>query len=151
MATVPVSLKLRRILAAIVYVFLLVGAYYPGYLRFLLMNHAAMARHYEGLPDETAPDYPRFLDEVRNRTPAGSSIAIVFPARQWDRLYRYAYIRASYKLAGRRVVPLIKPAGGKAPGRIREADYLALFSTRLDHEPPPLWSGYRGQLIRARR
>ncbi len=83
-------------------------------------------------------DYDRFLLEVRRRTSPGSSIAIDALAEKFQPDYAYRYYRASYQLAGRRVIPLKDRDDRDHRERIAQADYVAV------------WDGHRGTLRSAR-
>lgn len=85
------------------------------------------------------PEYDRFLLEVRQRTPPGTTIAISTPAEKFQPDYAYRYYRASYQLAGRRVIPLKDRDDRDHPERAAQADYIAV------------WDGHRGTLRRSAR
>jgi hypothetical protein len=102
--------------------------------------------------DGKVPLYPLFLQEVAARTAPGQSIAIAAPMRQWNAGYAYAYYRASYFLAGRRVIPLIDPDDSLHLERLRDAELLAMW--RLGPPQGPyevIWSGHGGTLYRRTR
>ena len=97
-------------------------------------------------PDPTPP-YESFLHEVARRTPPGAKVAILVPDRGWARDYAYRYYRASYVLAGRRVIPLLAPDDQPHLERMREADFIAAWDVEApDH--PLLWRGHGGALYR---
>lgn len=94
------------------------------------------------LPDFTRPsmsEYDRFLMDVRRRTPPGASIAIDAPAEKFHPDYADRYYRASYELAGRRVIPLKDRDDRDHRERIAQADYVAV------------WDGKHGTLQRRSR
>ena len=105
----------------------------------------------ESFTDRRAPEYPRFLEEVARRTKPGQSIAIVFPTGPQHGGYGYAYQRASYFLAGRRVIPLVDREGRFHAERIAEADYFAFWNVRPSPRAMVVWQGHRGALVRGRR
>lgn len=110
-------------------------------------NTTGLAQRLQGLPDLDAPSYPAFLQEVRKRTRPGDSIAILFPVRDWNEGYAYAYYRASYFLAGRRVIPLVAPDNRLQLESLSEADYIAAWGT-LPRHLTPVWHGRGGALFR---
>jgi hypothetical protein len=103
----------------------------------------------DAYPDGRTSDYPQFLEEVARRTAPGDTIAILVPMKSWSRGQSYAYYRASYFLAGRKVIPLLNADDSRHPERLREARYLAVWKM----EPPAgpytrAWSGHTGVLLR---
>jgi hypothetical protein len=99
--------------------------------------------------DRKVPLYPLFLKEVAARTAPGQSIAIAAPMRHWNAGYSYAYYRASYFLAGRRVIPLVGPDDRLHMERLREAELLAMWRLSKPNGPYELvWSGHGGALYR---
>ena len=89
--------------------------------------------------DASISGYDRFLMDVRQRTPPGASIAIDAPAEKFQPDYAYLYYRASYQLAGRRVIPLKDRDDRDHRERIAQADYVAV------------WDGKHGTLQRRAR
>jgi hypothetical protein len=106
-------------------------------LFFLPLNDlAALRETITQIPDRAAPEYPRFLEGVRARTPPGATIAIVDPRP-------YAFYRASYFLTGRTVVPLIG---------VRDADYIAQWQAPYDLAGFTIvWRGNGGVLAKRTR
>lgn len=79
------------------------GAFEPFYFRVFLTDRAAMRASLTELPYRKLPGLRRFLVDVAARTKEGDVIAIYAPFAR-DAGYEYAYARAFYPLAGRRVV-----------------------------------------------
>ena len=87
------------------------------------------------------PGSQQFLEDVRARTKNGDSIALIVGARD-PRVYGYGQIRASYVLAGRRVVRMTDDVAG--------ATYLALFRMEYKGNAPVVWRSRDGLLVRQR-
>ena len=87
------------------------------------------------------PGFQQFLEDVRSRTRNGDSIALIVGARD-PRVYGYGQIRASYVLAGRRVVRMTDD--------VAAAKYLALFRMEYRGNAPIVWRGPDGVLVRQR-
>ena len=101
--------------------------------------------------DRIWPDYPLFLEGVREHTKPGDSIAIIVPVMEWDAGYMYAYYRASYFLAGREVLPLVRAGNARLPRNFRAAKYIAVFGVGLRTPADVVWQGGRGALLRLRQ
>ena len=114
-----------------------------------LLQRAPISAAFHERPDRLWPQYPRFIEGVRERTQNGDSIALVAPTFDWDNGYAYAYYRASYLLAGREVLPLSAEDGSLHPENFRRATYVAVFG-----RPFPagrfavVWQGEGGALLR---
>ncbi len=134
----------RRFVAALLFGAILVGGFAPLYLRAL---GGDVERELYN-PDRRTPDYVPFVEEVARRTKPNQSIAIVVPMRRWDGGYAYAYYRASYVLAGRRVIPIVDPDDRVHPERLREADFVAVWRVPRFAGPQEVWSGHGGALYR---
>ena len=137
----------RRLFAALLFGAILIGGVAPLYLRAL----AGDAEREIYRPDRRTPDYPAFLAEVAHRTEPGQSIAIVVPMRHWNGGYSYAYYRASYFLAGRRVVPIVDEDDHLHPERLQEADFIAVWRVPEFAGPDVVWQGHGGTLFRGAR
>jgi hypothetical protein len=107
----------------------------------------AMARY----PDRAWPDYPRFLEGVREHTKPGDTIAVIVPAMNWDGGYSYAYYRASYFLTGREVLPLVTADNVRLQQNFLAAKYIAVFGVGLRVPADVVWRGGRGALLRLRQ
>jgi len=137
----------RRIFAALLFGAILIGGLKPLYLRALFDDMSGDINR----PDRRTPDYPAFLSEVARRTRSGESVAIVAPMRHWHSGYSYAYYRATYFLAGRRVVPIVDPDDRLHPERLKETDVIAVWNMPDFTGPEVLWSGHGGVLLRGAR
>ena len=127
-------------LAAFVFAAIVIAGIDLGFARLLL----------DGSQPDPTPQYELFLREVARRTAPGQAIAILVPDRGWARDYAYRYYRASYVLAGRRVVPLLSPDDRVHLDRIRHADLIAAWDVEApDHEL--LWRAHGGALYRRTR
>jgi len=115
------------------------------------IDRAEAVRTRARTPDGSWPDYPAFLEGVREHTKPGDSIAIIVPAMTWDDGYSYAYYRASYFLTGREVLPLVKAGNVRLPQNFRGAKYVAVFGVGLRTPADVVWRGGRGALLRLRR
>ena len=110
-------------------------------------SERAMARY----SDRVWPDYPLFLEGVREHTKPGDTIAVIVPTMQWDTGYSYAYYRASYFLTGREVLPLMRPDNVRLPQNFRGAKFIAVFGVGLRAPADVVWRSGRGALLRLRR
>ena len=105
----------------------------------------------DAYPDGLSSDYPQFLEEVARRTAPGDTIAILVPMKSWSRGQAYAYYRASYFLAGRKVIPLLNADDSWHPKRLLEARYVAVWKMQPLAGPyTRVWSGHSGFLLRRR-
>jgi hypothetical protein len=86
----------------------------------------------------------RFIEGVRQETPAGARIALLFPP-PFDG-FSYAYWRSSYLLSSRSVLlPL-------SPPDLDQADYVAVMGVPFeDPRFQHVWSGGRGETLWSRR
>ena len=93
--------------------------------------------------------YPRFLQQVRDRTQEGDTITVIIPRMKWDDGYSYAYYRASYFLTGRRVLPLLD-----ADDRAHMENFYGSRYVMVWHRPTHprmgevVWKGEGGVLLR---
>jgi hypothetical protein len=115
------------------------------------MDRGLSAQAMAAFPDRYWPDYPRFLEGVREHTKAGDTIAVIVPGMSWDDGYSYAYYRASYFLTGREVLPLVRPDNRRLPQNLRAAKYVAVFRVGLRIPADVVWQSDRGALLRLRR
>lgn len=131
------------------------GALYFGVQPLFLklpFDRSDIRGRFDGLPDRAVPQYPRFLEQVRSTTPRGAEIAILVPMSGWDEGYSYAYYRASYFLAGRRVLPVVSPNDELLRTSLTRAEYIAAWSARVvAPEFKPVWSSDGGTLLVRRR
>ena len=114
------------------------------------VNRAPIERAMTILPDRGAwsPDYPKFLEAVRERTARGDSIALMVPARSWESGYAYAYYRASYFLAGRTVLPVMLPNDRRLPENLNRSHYVAFWPGKAPAGANVVFAGFRGALVR---
>jgi hypothetical protein len=110
-------------------------------------SERAMARG----SDRAWPDYPLFLQGVREHTRPGDTIAVIVPIMRWETGYSYAFYRASYFLTGREVLPLVTPDDGRLPQNFRAAKYIAVFGVGLRTPADVVWRSGRGALLRLRQ
>ena len=144
-----ISGRIRTALIAVLFTVLLVGGFEPFFVRIFFVDRDALGQQLTAGPDLAAPGYADLLDQVRQRTPPGSKIALLFPVRQWSSGYEYAYYRGSWFLAGREVIPLVDPDDSVRLERLRDAEYIA--SWRVDaavEEFEPVWRGANGVLLK---
>jgi hypothetical protein len=139
----------RRVLALLALTAIVLLRLEPQLLRLPFLNREFLARGLTAYPDRLAPQYPRFLQAVRERTQNGDSIVIVVPMLRWDDGYAYAYYRASYILAGREVLPLITSDDRAHQENFNAARYVAAWRWNV---PPAklqvVWRGEGGTLLR---
>lgn len=96
-----------------------------------------------------ASPYDRFLEGVRNRTPKGSTIAVIVPVRRYEPDYAYHLYRANYMLSGRTVVPAMSRENTVLAQNVQRSDYIALWGVRLHAaDRRPVWTEGPGQLLR---
>jgi hypothetical protein len=134
---------LTRAVSAFLFAAILAGGFEPRYFRALFGDRSVHAR----AADRRAPDYPRFLEGVARVIEPGQSVFILASGVG----YSYAYYRASYFLAGRRVIPAGDPDGRIHPERLREADYVALWRVPPIPGYEIVWRGHGGVLLRRPR
>jgi hypothetical protein len=139
----------RRVLALVALAAVVLLRLEPQLLRLPFINREFLARGLTAYPDRLAPQYPRFLKAVRERTRNGDSIAIVVPMVRWDDGYAYAYYRASYLLAGREVLPLITSDDRAHQENFNGARYVAAWRWNVPStKHVVVWRGEGGTLLR---
>jgi len=144
-------LTFRRALTVLCLAAIVVLAVGSRLLQLPFIDRAEAVRRGARTPDGAWPDYPAFLQGVREHTKPGDSIAIIVPAMTWDGGYAHAYYRASYFLTGREVLPLVKAGDARVPQNFRGAKYVAVFGVGLRTPADVVWRGNRGALLRLRR
>ncbi len=137
----------RRALAGLALAAIVATRVDPAYVEMLIGNRDARAKTFVPIVDVHLPQYTRFLAEVRSRTAAGDSIAIVTPDAAPRELYPLAYYRASYLLAGREVLPVIDAQGGAIAANRAAARYVAVFGDS-PAAGEVVWKGEGGALYR---
>ena len=141
---------MRGTVAAVLFVALLVSGLRPRLLRLLVPPHELSRAEgpVSGIDraplrlrqDPTPPDLLQFLERVRAETSASDSIAVAIAPPYDD--FAYSFWRASYVLAGRRVV---------RPDAKEEIDVLAYWGMPVeDSRFEPVWSEGRGTMARRR-
>lgn len=142
-------LPIRRILGMAAVVVIVALSLDVRLIQILVADREALHRYFTRRPDRLWPEYPRFLDGVRERTQNGDSIALIVPTTDWENGYSYAYYRGSYLLAGREVLPISDSGGGRHPENVRRARYLAVWGRSFPPGPyTVVWRGHRGALLR---
>jgi hypothetical protein len=143
------STAARRFAGIALFALIAIACAQPELLKLPFVPHERFAETMTIQPDAGGwfPNYPAFLDDVRNRTMPGDAIALVVPPRTWDDGYSYAYYRASYFLAGREVLPVIDEAGRPLPQNFARARSVAVWRM-----PPPrgwrvAWHSHGGALL----
>lgn len=143
---------MKRLLGGLLFAAIVAGAVDLRLMRLMFADRHALARALTQAPDRRAPEYPQFLEQVARKTKRGDSIAILVPMRYWAAGYAYAFFRATYFLAGRRVIPLVDVDDTLHPERLSQADFVASWKM-----PPPagpfsvVWRGDGGILLRRAR
>ena len=145
--------RLRAILTAAAFVAIAAGAFQPLYVRMLFAAAPPMRAAFEELPYRRLPGLRRLMLDVDGLTPPGARIALWTPFREWDGGYGYAFRRAPFLLAGKRVLPMIEPERDRPTVRyLGEADYVVCWRAC----PPvtgfrSMWRSADGELlVRAR-
>ena len=137
----------RRIVACSVFLIIVLLSVEPTMIRLPFVDRSALADSMQRAPDrEWYPQYPLFLEEVRRRTPKGSTIALVVPVRNWEYGYGYAFYRASYFLAGRELLPILTADDKPLLASFRRARYLAAWGVDA-RGGRVVWRGHGGVLL----
>jgi hypothetical protein len=144
-------LTLHRALTLLCLAAIVVLAAGSRLLELPFIDRAEAVRTMAWNPDRAWPDYPRFLEGVREHTKPGDTVALIVPAMGWKTGYSYAYYRASYFLTGREVLPVVTPDNARLPQNFRGAKYIAVFGVGLRVPADVVWRGQRGALLRLRR
>ncbi|MEO8218362.1 MAG: hypothetical protein ABI718_14875 [Acidobacteriota bacterium] len=138
----------RALAAAVLFAATVAGGLEPLYIRMLVTDREQLRASASLISDPHTPRYPLFLDEVRKRTPEGTSIAILAPMRHWQDGYDYAYYRASYLLEGRRVLPLLDRSDHVHLENLDAADYIADWGVTARFPGRKIvWRGSGGALL----
>src|SRR5437660_12626763 len=115
------AVTVRRVLTVICLAAIVALGVESRLLLLPFMDRGTSTRTMARYPDRAWPDYPLFLQGVREHTRPGDTIAVIVPAMTWDGGYSYAYYRASYFLTGREVLPLVTRDNGRLPQNFRAA------------------------------
>jgi hypothetical protein len=141
---------MRRNVAIILFVALALLSIDRVLVRFPFSDRAKLHRFFtEYRPDrQWYPEFPAFLEGVRAQTKTGDSVALIVPAMKWDYGYSYAYYRASYFLAGREVLPLVRLDDAALPQNFERAKYVAAWRRNVtDATRHVVWQGHGGTLL----
>src|ERR1043165_4621870 len=109
--------RLRAILAVAAFLAIAAGAFQPLYVRMLFADTTRMRAAFEELPYRRLPGLRRLMLDVARTTPPGARIALFAPfapSIDSDGGYGYAFRRAPFLLAGRRVLPMTARDLGEA-------------------------------------
>jgi len=98
---------------------------------------------------DRVPGFAAFLKEVRAHTQHDETIALVVAAPD-PATYGYGFIRASYLLAGRTVIPIEGADAKFRAEAVRRAKYLAVFRLRYVGRGQIVWQGRDGVLVKQR-
>jgi hypothetical protein len=98
---------------------------------------------------DRVPGFAAFLEGVRAHTQRDETIALVVAAPD-PATYGYGFIRASYLLAGRTVIPIEMEDGKFRSEAVRRAKYLAVFRLRYAGRGQIVWQGRDGVLVKQR-
>lgn len=145
-------MTLRRLLAQVVFISMLVGLFEPYYWKMFTVDRPRLSAWLTELSYSRMPGYRSFLEEVRARTDEGETIAIWVPMRQWFGGYGYAFCRAQYLLAGRKPIPLLGRDDRPLVESLRQAEWVAAW-----HGAPAIegftvvWRDANGTLLRRSR
>ena len=141
-------MTVRRALALLLLAALVAARIQPRLLS-VPLHRAELASFYATFADRLWPQYPRFLEGVREHTRPGDTIAIVVPKLAWDDGYSYAFYRGSYLLTGREVLPLNDYLNPLQLLNFREAKYVAVWNTPMPQAHfTTVWRGEGGVLLR---
>ena len=141
---------MRRRIALCLFVILAVASIDPILVALPFTNLKKLQRFLtEVRPDrEWYPEYPAFLEGVREHTQPGDTIALIVPGMKWDYGYSYAYYRASYFLTGREVLPLVRSDDAQLRQNYGRAKYVAAWQTKVaDTKRRVAWAGHHGVLL----
>jgi hypothetical protein len=129
---------MRRRVAIVLFVLIAVASIDPNLLRRAV-----------NVPEDhtrTVP-YEIFLTGVRERTQPGDSVALLLPTARWNEAYHHAFSRATYVLAGRKLLPAVW-GESIVPEHIERASHIAAWEVQpLDLERPVIWVAGAGQLF----
>jgi hypothetical protein len=139
----------RLAVAAVAFLCIAGGAFQPFYWRMFAMNRPAMRAELVELPYRQLPGFRRFMTGVRDRTRDGDRVAIIFGTNRWREGYEYGFVRSTYLLYGRTVIPVIDPQDHRLPQNVSLADAIAAYG--IDVVAPhfkKVWQSEDGVLLR---
>lgn len=149
MAAPSGNVRIPRAAAWLLFLLLAGGAFEWQFVRIFLLDRSALRAQFLRFPDESYPLFPYYLEQIRQRVPRNSSVALVMPVRKWDDGYAYFFYRASYFLAGRNVIPLVSPDDSLHLERLNDAEYVAAWNIELDSpQYRRVWTGFEGSLLK---
>ncbi len=99
-------MRLRAIVTVAAWIAIAAGSFQPMYLRIFTTNGDELRAAYTELPYRRIPGLRKLLVDAAARTPAGATVALWVPFREWDGGYGYAFRRAPFLMPAERVVPL---------------------------------------------
>ena len=138
-------MTLRRALAVVALAALIASRIELPWLAWPFMEGGAKLSESALDPDRRWPQYPRFLEGVREHTAPGDRIAIAPLPGAAAESYAFAYYRASYFLPGRVVIPVIDPRSLRPiPANLQSVRYIAVFGE--SGELSVAWRGDGGTL-----
>src|SRR5438128_8708005 len=143
----------RRRVAIVFFAATAVVAANPTLIRFPFSDRARLAQSLDAVTDPRGyyPEYRLFLRDVRDATKSGDTIAIVVPFKSWDEGYAHPFLRASYLLAGRQIIPIIPPARVAVEGPLPRPQYAAVWGVEGDRVAGDVvFERHRGRLMRLR-
>ena len=148
-ASVPKP-RWSALLGGLVLAAIVIGGIDLRFVRLLFHDRADLKRALAlPLAARRLPGYDRFLGEAARHIEPGKRVAVLVPKR-WETGYAYAYYRASYALAGCRVIPLVDPDDAISLERIDGADYVVAWGAEMTGLET-VWSGAGGTLYRGPR
>ena len=140
-------MTLRRALAVVALAALIASRIELPWLAWPFMEGGAKLSESALDPDRRWPQYPRFLEGVREHTAPGDRIAIAPLVGAPAESYPFTYYRASYFLPDRVVIPVFDPRSGKPiPGNLQTVKFIAVFGE--SGEVSVAWRGSGGTLYR---
>jgi hypothetical protein len=118
---------LHGAVAGLILLAILAGGFRPYYVAIYADDLPRLSRYLTAFPFRQTPGLREFLEGVAERTPPGARIALWVPMDRWNDGYSYAYYRASYVLADRRVLPLLNERDERQPGSIAGASHVVTW------------------------
>lgn len=139
---------LARAAASAILLLLAIGAFEPFYLRMFVADRDVLGRHLVELPYRKLPTLRTFLLDAREQTASGETLVFLAPFDSFEGGYRYAFGRAAYLLAGRRVLPVIGRDDAPLIENLRAADAAVAWKAPPPRGFEPVWVGADGSVSR---